>query len=573
MKKKLLARLCSVAMVLSLLAGVFLPSYVVHADANSVAAIFVGDPIYSGGQSTINTIKDLGYNTVIIGLVHPHPNGDLYLNNTLVCSGGQYVGTNAARYQWATLKTVPTSVNRVEIAIGGGGTTDFNNMNSFFSANDAARIYEFQLYSPTGVNLCQNKPATANQSEDFYGPELAVDGLDTTKWVSKVGMGNQWLQVDLGSRRNVSTWAVGNAGWGVLLGNGDKASMNTSDFKIQSSDDGYNWTDRAVITNNTGDTVSGAFPGGVSARYFRLYITKPTQNVDTKNIFKQNLQALINATGADAVNFDDEDLYSSQLMIDLGNMVNSMGKKVTLCPFDHQNTWVTVKNNLGSIVDRVYLQGYGGTVDPGSWKNAMGMPLVYGLSTEYSPANTVATALSSLDPTNVSFAGAFIWNYDQIQNNTDVNSPSDYAQAIRTYFNMETNLALNKPVSTNGSNVTPPSNAVDGQKNTLWTSSNVSGNKYLQVDLGQFTTVSRFVARHAGAAGLDISLNTKNFKLEYSMDGTNWFPAYTVSNNTISVTDAHFVTTNARYFRLNITTPTQTTDQTARIVEFELYRY
>ncbi|MCC5465668.1 discoidin domain-containing protein [Pelosinus baikalensis] len=552
-----------------------MPSYVVHADANSVAAIFVGDPIYSGGQSTINAIKNSGYNTVIIGLVHPHPNGDLYLNNTLVCSGGQYVGTDAARQQWATLKTGPTSVNRVEIAIGGGSTTDFQNMNSFFSANDAARIYEFEINPPNQptVNLCKNKPATANQYVDFYGPDLAVDGLQNTKWVSNVGMGNQWLQVDLGSRQNVSTWAIGNAGLGASLGYGDKISMNTSDFKIQSSDDGNTWTDQATITGNTQDIVSGAFPAGLYARYFRLYITKPTQNIDTKNIFKQNLQALINATGADAVNFDDEDLYSSQLMIDLGNMVNSMGKKVTLCPFDHQSTWAIVKNTLGSIVDRVYLQGYGGTVDPGSWKNAMGMPVVYGFNTAYSPENTVATALSSLDPTKVSFAGAFIWNYDQIQNNISVNTPAGYAKAIRTYFDIDTNQALNKYVWNNGSNVTPPSNAVDGQKNTLWTSSNVSGDKYLQVDLGEFRTVSRFVARHAGAAGLDTSLNTKNFKLEYSMDGTNWFVAYTVSGNSFSVTDAQMATKNARYFRLNITTPTQTTDQTARIVEFELYGY
>jgi len=56
-----------------------------------------------------------------------------------------------------------------------------------------------------------------------------------------------------------------------------------------------------------------------------------------------------------------------------------------------------------------------------------------------------------------------------------------------------------------------------------------------------------------------------------SSNGTTWTTVVTVTANTASVTNHPITTTTARYVRLNITVPTQTTDNAARIYEVEVY--
>ena len=65
--------------------------------------------------------------------------------------------------------------------------------------------------------------------------------------------------------------------------------------------------------------------------------------------------------------------------------------------------------------------------------------------------------------------------------------------------------------------------------------------------------------------------NTRDFTLQVSSNGTTWTTVATVTGNTASVTNHPITTTTARYVRLNITAPTQTTDNAARIYEVEVY--
>lgn len=136
------------------------------------------------------------------------------------------------------------------------------------------------------------------------------------------------------------------------------------------------------------------------------------------------------------------------------------------------------------------------------------------------------------------------------------------------------NLALNKTVTANGSIAGyEPSKAVDGSaaSGKKW-SSNTTGDKWLMVDLGQNYDISRWVVKHAGEGGDTLSLNTKNYKLQGSLDGTTWTDLDSVTGNVSNSTDRYIKTSTARYVRLYITTPQNYADTgNANIYEFEVY--
>ncbi|MEA1012884.1 carbohydrate-binding protein [Bacillus cereus] len=136
------------------------------------------------------------------------------------------------------------------------------------------------------------------------------------------------------------------------------------------------------------------------------------------------------------------------------------------------------------------------------------------------------------------------------------------------------NLALNKTVTSNG-NVAgfEASKAVDGSASSgrKW-SSNTTGDKWLMIDLGQNYDISRWVVKHAGEGGDTLSLNTKNYKLQGSLDGTVWKNMDSVEGNVSNSTDRYIPKTNVRYVRLYITTPQNAYETgTANIYEFEVY--
>ncbi|MEH7515631.1 carbohydrate-binding protein [Gottfriedia acidiceleris] len=136
------------------------------------------------------------------------------------------------------------------------------------------------------------------------------------------------------------------------------------------------------------------------------------------------------------------------------------------------------------------------------------------------------------------------------------------------------NLTLNKTSTANGSLVGyEPSKAVDGSTEIgrKW-SSDTTGEKWLLVDLGQNYEISRWIVKHSGEGGESLSLNTKNYKLQGSLDGTTWKDLDSVAGNVSNSTDRYFNKTNVRYVRLYITTPQNYAETgTANIYEFEVY--
>jgi len=139
------------------------------------------------------------------------------------------------------------------------------------------QLAEIGLFATAGSsNVALGKGATA--SDEIGAAEnatMAVDGGTSTKWTSNpptVTPGDKWLRVDLGATYSINRWVVKHAG-----SNGEPATYNTRDFKLQASADGTNWTDVDAVTGNAAastDRTVAAF----SARYVRLYITAPAQS-------------------------------------------------------------------------------------------------------------------------------------------------------------------------------------------------------------------------------------------------------------------------------------------------------
>ncbi|BBH23072.1 hypothetical protein Back11_44170 [Paenibacillus baekrokdamisoli] len=147
-----------------------------------------------------------------------------------------------------------------------------------------ARIYEFETYVQGNGNLARNKPVQTDsidvsaptqyfkRSILLNGGALAVNGDDSnfTYWRSGNGSSTHWLQVDLGQSTEVARYVVKHSG------SKETPVQNTSDFKLQSSNDGVNWSDRDTVTGNMANITDRSIVP-FTAKYVRLYITKPGQ--------------------------------------------------------------------------------------------------------------------------------------------------------------------------------------------------------------------------------------------------------------------------------------------------------
>jgi F5/8 type C domain len=137
------------------------------------------------------------------------------------------------------------------------------------------------------------------------------------------------------------------------------------------------------------------------------------------------------------------------------------------------------------------------------------------------------------------------------------------------------NLALNKPATGSSpcTSAETPAQAVNGSYSQGLDDKfcSLDANPYLQVDLGSPVAVSRFIVEHAGAGGESLALNSVAFNIQVSTDGVNFLTVVDVTGNTFSITTHDIAPQIARYVRLNVTTPTETSDAAMRIYEFQVF--
>lgn len=117
------------------------------------------------------------------------------------------------------------------------------------------------------ANLACGKDSYSSSNDLLYTNEWrATDGNiknEGSKWVSK-NSDNQWLMVDLGKVTDINE---------VLV----KWSNPASEFSIEISEDGENWSKISSVTNNLENINSIEF-GKEKARYVRVNCTKRTNN-------------------------------------------------------------------------------------------------------------------------------------------------------------------------------------------------------------------------------------------------------------------------------------------------------
>lgn len=113
--------------------------------------------------------------------------------------------------------------------------------------------------------------------------------------------------------------------------------------------------------------------------------------------------------------------------------------------------------------------------------------------------------------------------------------------------------------------------AADGSpaESKMWVSSTSDGQAWIQLDFGEPYSISRYVVRHAEAAGRERNLNTRDFTVETSPDGLAWTEVGRHTGNTEAVTDADITPVEARYVRLTVTNAGA--DGVARIADIEVY--
>ncbi len=115
--------------------------------------------------------------------------------------------------------------------------------------------------------------------------------------------------------------------------------------------------------------------GANDASFTNIQNLVNSQGTGSGSILYRNFQALKNAApGINAINFDDEQTYDVGSATSFGQILNTLGYKVSLAPYTNQGYWTQLKHNLGSGCDLVYLQCYQGGAgnDPGNWNNAFG---------------------------------------------------------------------------------------------------------------------------------------------------------------------------------------------------------
>ncbi|WP_163995641.1 PKD domain-containing protein [Pyxidicoccus caerfyrddinensis] len=529
--KQLSSRLRPARQVWPALAALALTALAPAAHADS--AIYGGGPFYSGGTAVMDDLRSSGFTTIILWSFHIEDNGDLVYNDIPVVKNGAYMGDPAWPTRLATLKTAPTSVNRIEVSIGAWSVPDFERM---------ARL---------------------------------VNGTAT-------GCGST-----------------------LVCGTG------------------------------------------------------------SNSILYRNFQALKTATGANAVNFDDESAYDLAPTTQFGQMLIGQGYKITFAPYTNQSFWRSLRDSLGSAVDGIYLQVYDGGAgnNPASWNTAMGMTVDPGLwsrhGTGCSSGDSPATVQSKMSTwkSTAGIGGGFMWLYDDIQKCVAQGTTAQYAAAINTAVSGNTppvanfgvtvsglvatfsdsssdsdgsitsrswtfgdgssstatnpshvyasagnynvsltvtdnggashtktqtvsvgagnvNLALNKPATGSSAcnSSETPAKAVNGSVSGGNTDKfcSLTTASWLQVDLGSAQTVSSFVVKHAGAGGESSTWNTRAFTIQTSSNGSSWSTPVTVTNNTASTSTHSISATSARYIKLNVTTPTQNGDPATRIYEFEV---
>ena len=129
-------------------------------------------------------------------------------------------------------------------------------------------VCEFTVVKVLPRNVALNAEASAEGHNPNEEPGKAVDGSTSTKWCLD-GKGNT-LTLDLGAKYTIDRWVL------VSAGIAESTDFNTRGCTLQMSEDGEEWTDVDVVTDNTATTMERTVEP-FTTRYVRLVVDEPVQ--------------------------------------------------------------------------------------------------------------------------------------------------------------------------------------------------------------------------------------------------------------------------------------------------------
>ena len=107
-------------------------------EIKTVSGVYVGGHIRRERPQTITNLKYSGFTYALLFNVHVDPDGTLKMDGETICKDGRYVFSETQpHYQQdiKDLKTAPTSIQRIEIVIGGWGNDSYDNIKNLINKN------------------------------------------------------------------------------------------------------------------------------------------------------------------------------------------------------------------------------------------------------------------------------------------------------------------------------------------------------------------------------------------------------------------------------------------------------
>ena len=127
-------------------------------------------------------------------------------------------------------------------------------------------------FTPYLLDVARGASATADSVFSGFVAANAIDGDETTRWNSLNPATNRWLQIDLAKAVKISAFRVSGGPFTDWSGSGFP-------WAIQSSANGTTWASQYSSSLAPKQDTGVIVLPGVSARYWRLFVTGTGTNV------------------------------------------------------------------------------------------------------------------------------------------------------------------------------------------------------------------------------------------------------------------------------------------------------
>ena len=250
--------------------------------------------LYVNSPYSINLDELPDYRTGVInapGVVQVYAQKD-YGGNKAGTFYSNYTGLEEKTYTYSELQALglnPASLASLHLNDGygllgftndtatGDPTVAYTLSKPAVTANNlrSLRVTRLQTISADGE-------VTASSNDD---DAWKVNDGELSRWSGEAGAdGTGWLVLTLEKPVCVSRWLVRHAGAA-----GDPAAYNTADFLLQYRTDGQTWQTADTVTGNHEGVTERTLQAEITARYFRLYITKANSTVAATEVGKLNI--------------------------------------------------------------------------------------------------------------------------------------------------------------------------------------------------------------------------------------------------------------------------------------------